>query len=74
LRVEGRQNEVGSLVASEELSEERRRFTRNADDLVRCLAMKFEIELVPGLAVIPVVEMFVTAGSQMFVPIKAGDF
>ena len=42
----------------EEFVEERRRFIRDADDLVRCLTIEFEIELGPGLAVIPVGEMF----------------
>ena len=46
------------LVALEEFAEERRRFIRDADDLVRCLTIEFEIELGPGLAVIPVGEMF----------------
>src|SRR5213592_1539910 len=32
-----------------ESAEERRRFIRDADDLVRCLTIKLEIELGPGL-------------------------
>jgi hypothetical protein len=35
----------------EEFAEERRRFIRDADDLVRCLTIEFEIELGAGLAV-----------------------
>src|SRR5882757_1862863 len=52
------------LVALEECAEERRRFIRDADDLVRCLTIEFEIELSPGLAVIPVGEMFELAPPQ----------
>jgi hypothetical protein len=42
----------------EEFVKERGRFIRDADDLVRCLAIEFEIELGPGLAVIPGGQMF----------------
>ena len=42
----------------EEFVEKRRRFIRDADDLVRGLTVEFEIELGPGSAVIPVGEMF----------------
>src|SRR5882757_6622481 len=52
------------LVALEECAEERRRFIRDADDLVRCLTIEFEIELSTGLAVIPVGEMFELAPPQ----------
>ena len=38
--------------ASEEFVEERRRFVRDADDLVGGLAVEFEIELGTGLAVV----------------------
>jgi hypothetical protein len=48
----------------EEFTEERRRFLRDADDLVRCLTIEFEIELGRGLAVIPVGEMFELAPPQ----------
>src|SRR6185295_5321987 len=41
----------GSL---EEFAEERCRCIRDTDDLVRCLTIELEIELGPGLAVIPV--------------------
>jgi hypothetical protein len=52
------------LVALKEFAEERRRFIRDADDLVRCLTIEFEIELGPGSAVIPVGEMFELAPPQ----------
>jgi len=48
----------------EEFAEERRRFIRDTDDLIRCLTIEFEIELGPGLAVIPVGEMFELAPPQ----------
>src|SRR3954469_5486980 len=44
------------LVALEEGAEERRRFVREADDLVRRLTIEFEIELSPGLPVSPIGE------------------
>jgi len=40
--------------ALKESAEERRRFIRNADDLVRCLTIEFEIELGLGSTVVPV--------------------
>ena len=42
------------LVALEKFVEKRRRLIGDADDLVGCLTIKFEIELSGGLAVIPV--------------------
>jgi hypothetical protein len=51
-------------ITLEEFAEERRRFIREADDLVRYLTIEFEIELGPGLAVIPVGEMFELAPPQ----------
>ena len=48
----------------EEFAEERRRVIRDAGDLVRCLTIEFEIELGPGLAVIPVGEVFELAPPQ----------
>ena len=57
-------SERKQLVALEEFAEERRRFIRDADDLVRCLSIEFEIELGSGLAVIPVGEMFELAPPQ----------
>src|SRR6059058_35245 len=50
--------------ALKESAEERRRFIRDADDLVRCLPIEFEIELGPGLAVIPVGKGFEFAPPQ----------
>jgi len=44
----------GSSRGLEELAEKCRRLIRDPDDLVRCLAVKFEIELGPGLAITPV--------------------
>src|SRR5882757_4188496 len=52
------------LLALEEFAEERRRFIRDSDDLVRCLTIEFEIELGPGPAVIPVGEVFELALPQ----------
>src|SRR3981081_4061148 len=49
---------MSKSAALKESAEERRRFIRDADNLVRCLTIEFEIELGPGLAVIPVGEMF----------------
>ena len=46
------------MVALEKFVKERRRFIRDADDLVRCLTIEFEIELGLRLAVVPVGEMF----------------
>ena len=40
--------------ALKESAEERRRFIRDADDLVRCLTIEFEIELGLGSTVVPV--------------------
>ena len=48
----------------EVFTEERRRFIRYADNLVRCLTIQFEIELGLGLVVIPVTEMFEFAPPQ----------
>src|SRR6266436_3520958 len=50
--------------ALEEFAEERRRLIRDADDLVRCLTIEFEIELGRPLAVIPVGEGFELAPPQ----------
>ncbi len=54
----------------EEFAEERRRLIRDADDLVRCLAIEFEIELGPPLAVIPVGRLMVrlTRGVCLMMP------
>jgi hypothetical protein len=48
----------------EEFVEECLRFIRDADDLVRCLTIEFEIELGSGLAVIPGTELFEIVPSQ----------
>ena len=40
--------------ALEEPAEERRRFSRDADNLVRCLTIEFEIELGLAATVAPV--------------------
>ena len=45
------------LVALEEFAEEGRGLIRDPDDLVRGLTIEFEIELGPGLPVIPLGEM-----------------
>ena len=50
--------------ALEESAEERRRFIRDADDLVRCLTIEFEIELGLGSTVAPVGKMFELAPAQ----------
>src|SRR6266403_6094805 len=51
-------------VALEEFAEERSRVIRDAGDLARCLTIELEIELGPGLAVVPVGEMFELAPPQ----------
>src|ERR1700730_248093 len=48
----------------EALAEERRRIIRDADDLICCLPIKFEIEFSPRPTVIPVGEMVELAASQ----------
>src|SRR5579864_2190515 len=48
----------------EESAEERRCFLRDADDLVRRLAIELEIELGPGLAIIPVGKVFEFAAPE----------
>src|SRR5882762_2244879 len=53
-----------SFTSLEEFAEERRRVIRDAGDLVRCLTIELEIELGPGLAVVPVGEMFELAPPQ----------
>jgi len=59
-RVVGRIAWLGNILfrskpaALKEPAEERRRFIRDADDLVRCLTIEFEIELGLGSAVVPV--------------------
>src|SRR5881227_4257609 len=50
--------------ALKESAEERRRFIRNADDLVRCLTIEFEIELGLGSTVVPVGKKLELASPQ----------
>src|SRR5439155_11023547 len=47
-----------------ESAEERRRFIRDAGDLIRCLTVEFEIELGFGWAVVPVGKRFELAPTQ----------
>jgi len=49
----------------EVLLEERRRFVRDAKDLVRCLTIELEVELSRRLAVVPVVQRFELAPSEL---------
>jgi hypothetical protein len=50
--------------ALKESAEERRRFIRDADNLVRCLTIEFEIELGLVSTVVPVGEKFKLAAPQ----------
>ena len=50
--------------ALKESAEERGRFIRDADDLVRCLTIEFEIELGLGSTVVPVGKKFELAPPQ----------
>src|SRR5258707_1921970 len=50
--------------ASKKPAEERHRFIRDADNLVRCLTIEFEIELGLGSTVVPVGKKFELAPSQ----------
>jgi hypothetical protein len=45
---------ISKSAALKESAEERRRFIRDADNLVRCLTIEFEIELGLGSTVVPV--------------------
>src|SRR5438094_2932002 len=47
-----------------ESAEERRRFIRDADNLVRCLTIEFEIELGLGATVVPLGKKFELAPPQ----------
>src|SRR5215468_8749762 len=51
--------------ALKESAEERRRFVRDAGDLVRCLAIEFEIELALGSTVVPIAKEFELTPSQV---------
>lgn len=57
--------------ASKEFIEERRRFIRNAGNLVCCLTIEFEIEFGFGAAVIPVRKRFELASPQA--PLRERD-
>jgi hypothetical protein len=48
---------MSKSAALKELAEERRRFIRDADNLVHCLTIEFEIELGLGSTVVPVVRI-----------------
>ena len=52
------------ILSSKECAEERRRFIRDADNLIRCLTIEFEIELGLRSAVVPVGETFELAPPQ----------
>src|SRR5438128_3619998 len=55
---------MSNSAALKESAEERRRFIRDADNLVRCLTIEFKIELGPGSTVVPVGEKFELALPQ----------
>ena len=55
---------ISKSAALKESAEERRRFVRDPDNLVRCLTIEFEIELGLGSSVIPVGEKFQFAPPQ----------
>ena len=52
------------ILSLKESAEERRRFIRDADDLVRCLTIEFEIEFGLGSTVVPVGKKFELASPQ----------
>src|SRR6266545_1515323 len=49
---------IVEILLLKESAEKRRRFIRDADDLVRCLTVEFKIELALGSTVVPVGKMF----------------
>src|SRR2546423_9185210 len=55
---------MSKTVAIKEPAKERRRFIRDADDLVCCLTVEFEIELGLGSTVVPVGKRFELAPPQ----------
>src|SRR5438874_5859870 len=57
--------------ALKEAAEERPRFTRDADNLVRCLTIEFKIELGLGSTVVPIGKKFELSPSQA--PLRKGD-
>jgi len=52
------------ILSLKESAEERRRLIRDPGDLVRCLTIKFEIELGLGSTVVPVAKKFELAPAQ----------
>src|SRR6266568_2086631 len=62
---------MSKSAALKESAEERRRFIRDADNLVRCLTIEFEIELGLGSTVAPVGKRFELAPSQA--PLRKGN-
>src|SRR5438093_11671912 len=52
------------ILSLKESAEERRCFIRDADDLVRCLTIEFEVELGLGSTVVPVGKKFELASPQ----------
>src|SRR5438552_6874399 len=55
---------MSKSAALKEPAEERRRFIRDADNLVRCLTIEFEIELGLGATVVPVGKQSEVTASQ----------
>ena len=55
---------MSKSAALKKSAKERRRFIRDADDLVRCLTIEFEIELGLGSTVVPVGKRFELAPPQ----------
>src|SRR6266480_3012126 len=55
---------MSNSAALKESAEERRRFIRNADNLVRCLTIEFKIELGLGSTVVPVGKRLELAPTQ----------
>src|SRR5207245_10248430 len=55
---------MSKSAALKEPAEERRRFIRDADNLVRCLTIEFEIKLGLGSTVVPVGKKFELAPPQ----------
>ena len=55
---------MSNSAALKESAEERRRFIRNADNLVRSLTIEFKIELGLGSTVVPVGKRFELAPTQ----------
>src|SRR6266478_5105152 len=60
---------VLTVASLKEPPEERRRFIRDAGNLVRCLTIEFEIELSLGSTVVPVGKKFELAPSEVTTPL-----